>query len=127
MQNHTNMGFPAPTKTPSTPPGGEAGKGEKTSFNINDIPKWERGKRYEPIPFLSLPSYEALLPELLKKARDACLDILASEDPDILKWLFHHTEHPDDYRKILGAICDIANIEYYLVLWKEEPKETKQK
>ena len=37
MQNHTNnTGFPAPTKTPSTPPGGEAGKGEKSN-NIDEI------------------------------------------------------------------------------------------
>ena len=57
---------------------------EKLSENLNiqsiknnlgeekmEIPKWERGKRYTPIPF------EGELPPLLKKAKESCLDVLA--------------------------------------------------
>ena len=42
MQNHTNMGFPAPEKSPSTPPGAEAGKGEE----ILKLPNLVVGERY---------------------------------------------------------------------------------
>jgi gas vesicle protein len=85
---------------------------EEEKMEKIEIPKWKRGKKYTPIPF------KGELPSLLKKASEACLDVLADED--MLRWIFHHTEDPEDYRRIKSALIDIANIEYYLVDWKEE-------
>ena len=58
MQNHTNMGFPAPTKSPS-PSGAEAGKGETEKEPKNVVfyivqqfnEQWIAGNWYDISPF----------------------------------------------------------------------------